>query len=84
MTILTPFANECESARIGDLTVENRTDRVSVYGSLDLTRDQDGLRQARRLQELLDAIVHALETDPNLPNTIAPPDEPEDVPNPFQ
>ena len=37
-----PFANESDSLGIGGLTVENRTDRVSLYGSLDLTRASRG------------------------------------------
>jgi hypothetical protein len=35
-TEIHPFANESESIQIGDLTVENRLDRVSIYGSPDL------------------------------------------------
>lgn len=84
MKTMTPFANESESLGLGDLTVENRTDRVSVYGSLDLTRDQAGLEHARTLKALLDKIVQALEAEANLPDKIAPPETPEVVKNPFQ
>jgi hypothetical protein len=37
-----PYANEEDSLQIGDLTLENRVDRISLYGSLDLTLDKDG------------------------------------------
>lgn len=60
MTI-TPFANEAASTTIGDLTIENQLDRVPLYGSLDLTRDRQGLEDARRLRALLEAVVTVLE-----------------------
>jgi hypothetical protein len=78
-----PFANESESIGIGELTVENRTDRVSLYGSLDLTRAKTGLEHARALRALLDTVVGALEAEKALPDTVAPPEPPETVKNPF-
>ena len=33
---ISPFTNESESLGIADLTIENRTDRISIYGSIDL------------------------------------------------
>jgi|tagenome__1003787_1003787.scaffolds.fasta_scaffold16887669_1 hypothetical protein len=80
---LKPFADESEVRRIGDLTIENRTDQVSLYGSLDLTRDQSGLRHARALKRIVEAIVHALETQTDLPEAIAAPEPPERTKNPF-
>ncbi|UEM18659.1 hypothetical protein JL100_016200 [Skermanella mucosa] len=81
---ISPFANECESLGIGDLTIENRTNRVSIYGNIDLTRDRTGLEHARILKAVIDEVVQALETEKNLPDKIAPPDEPDEVANPFQ
>jgi hypothetical protein len=81
---MTPFANEADSMRIGGLTLENRTDRIAVYGSLDLTRDKDGLGNARTLKALLDRIVKTLQGDKTLPDTVAPPKKPDQVKNPFQ
>lgn len=81
---ITPFADEAASASIGDLTIENRLDRVSVYGSLDLTRDRRGLEEARRLRSLLDAIVRALEREGDrLPQEIESRPGTTQVPNPF-
>lgn len=60
---LTPFANEADTLEFGDLKIENRLDRVSLYGSLDLTRDRAGLNQAKKLKALLDATVKQLEVD---------------------
>ena len=50
MVKLTPFADDAASVSIGKLTVENGTDRVSLYGLLDLTRDKHGLAQALALR----------------------------------
>jgi hypothetical protein len=83
MKTIKPFANESESIGIGELTVENRTDRVSLYGSLDLTRDKEGLRHARDLRALLDWFIGALEAATALPDKIAAPEPPETVKNPF-
>ena len=59
--IINPFKNESESLQIGDLTVENRIDRVSIYGSIDITRDKEGLVIARQLKEILDLTLGELE-----------------------
>ena len=63
--------------------MENRTDRVTLYGSLDLTRDKQGLAHARKLKALLDEVVQALEAAEDLPDRVAAPEEPETVKNPF-
>jgi hypothetical protein len=61
-----------EYCQIGDLKIENRLDRITVYGRIDLTRDKAGLENARALKKLLDDVVHTLEGDPALPEHIAP------------
>ncbi len=52
-----PFANEAQVLSVGELTAENRADRVSIFGTVDLTRDRAGLEKARALKTLLDAVV---------------------------
>jgi hypothetical protein len=81
---ISPFTNESESLGIGDLTIENRTDRISIYGNIDLTRDKAGLEHARMIKAVLDKVIQALEGEKNLPDKIAPPDIPDEVANPFQ
>ncbi len=83
MKTITPFANESDSVGLGDLTIENHEDRVALYGSIDLTRDQEGLAQARSLKTLLDRIVQTLASDKNLPAKLPPAERPEAVKNPF-
>jgi hypothetical protein len=82
MTTITPFKNEEESVTIGDLTIENRLDRIELYGSVQITKDKAGLRLAQELRQLLDATVKALEAEKDLPEQVAltPPDS---VKNPF-
>jgi hypothetical protein len=46
----------------------------ALHGSLDLTRDQAGLKRARALKSLLDAVVATLEAE-DLPDAV--PEEPE-------
>lgn len=83
MKTLKPFANESDALAIGELNVENRLDRVSVYGNVDLTRDKAGLQQARDLKALVDRIVEALEAERNLPDQVAAPEPAQTVKNPF-
>jgi len=76
-----PFANEADVVEIGNLMLENRLDRVTVSGDVDLTADRAGLAAARRLHELLGAVVAALEAR-ELPDSLPPP-EVKRVDNPF-
>lgn len=64
------FENETESFTIGEMTVENRLDRISVYGSLDITKDKEGLENALKLKRIIDASIDALKRDKNLPDRI--------------
>jgi hypothetical protein len=78
-----PFADDSRSQSIGGLTIENGTDKVSLYGSLDLTHDKAGLERARALKAILDEAVRALEADSSLPEAIAAPEPTVTVKNPF-
>ncbi len=83
MTRLGPFANDDASISIAGLTIETGTDRVAPYGSLDTTRDKQGLAQARALQALLEQAVRYLEAAKDLPDALPPPPPPKRVANPF-
>ncbi|MDN4059263.1 hypothetical protein QPK31_13635 [Massilia sp. YIM B02769] len=78
---LVPFANEADVLHIGDLMVENRLDRITLSGDVDLTLDQPGLALARRLHALLGDIVGKMEAQ-ELPAQLPPPDV-QQVENPF-
>jgi len=82
MKAIDPFANESDSLQIDHLTIENRMDRVSIYGSIEITRDKKGLEDARMLSELFNSIVEKLSKE-DLPDTIPPPENVDTVENPF-
>lgn len=64
------YGNESDSFSIGEMTVENRLDRISIYGSLDITKDKDGLENALKLKRIIDASIDALKRERNLPERI--------------
>ncbi len=84
MTKLKPFADDAASISVGELTIESGLERIALYGSLDLTRDKQGLAHARALAALLDQAIQILEADPSLPDAVPPPVAPKTVKNPFE
>ena len=76
-----PYANEADVLEIGRLTIENRLDRITISGDVDLTADKQGLEAARRLHALLGQVVAGLECK-DLPDRLPPP-KIEKVDNPF-
>lgn len=77
-----PYENGTESYAIHDLTIENDVDCVSLYGNLQLTKDQAGLKAAKALQALLNNVVQQLENTPDLPDKIQR-DDAQEIDNPF-
>jgi hypothetical protein len=77
-----PFHNESETLQIAELTIENRLDRVSLFGSLDITLDKEGLEKARQLKDVVDLIIAEMNSA-DLPDHVSliPPDS---VKNPFE
>jgi hypothetical protein len=81
---LKPFADEATALQIGGLTIENRLHAVALFGSVDLTKDRAGLRRARELRALLEAVVSALEREGNaLPEAVEVGQGTDTVKNPF-
>jgi len=64
------FENESEVVVIEDLTFENRTDRVSISGGINITRDKEGLEKIRAIKRQIDAIAKKLEDEKKLPDKI--------------
>ncbi|MED5612917.1 hypothetical protein [Janthinobacterium sp. P210005] len=77
-----PYANESDVLEIGGLSIENRIDRISISGDIDLTLDKPGLALAKQLQKLLGDVVAQLEKQ-ELPDQLPPP-EVTSVANPFE
>lgn len=76
-----PFDNEADVVTIGQLSLENRLDRITMSGDVDLTADRHGLEQARLLLALLGQVVASLEAK-DLPEVLPPPTV-KTVANPF-
>ena len=72
MNDLHPFADDAASITIDKLTIENGTDRITLYGSLDLTRDKQGLAHAKALTALLEQAVALLSSQVDLPDSVVP------------
>jgi len=77
-----PFANEADVLEVGRLMLENRLDRITVSGDVDLTADRQGLAAARLLHDLLGQVVASLEARADLPEHLPPPSV-DSVKNPF-
>ncbi|MBG6222623.1 MULTISPECIES: hypothetical protein [unclassified Janthinobacterium] len=77
-----PYANESDVLDIGGLNIENRIDRISISGDIDLTLDKPGLALAKQLQKLLGDVVAQLEKQA-LPDQLPPP-KVTSVANPFE
>jgi hypothetical protein len=79
-----PFNDDSASTSVGKLVIENGADRLALYGSLDITRDQEGLTAARQLQALLAQAVEALERQDALPHAVQALRSRKTVGNPFE
>ena len=61
--MIDPFANDHQSMQIGELIIENQTDKIIIYGDIDLTLDATGYKQAQQLHELTSKIIQAFENN---------------------
>ena len=76
------FADDFSSYTLGNLTFENNADYLSVYGDIQIQRDQQGLQHLLALQQIINQAVTDLQADAALPAqlTAAPVNE---IDNPF-
>ncbi len=81
MTFLA-FADDCSSYTLDNLTFENNADHLSVYGDMQIQRDQQGLQQLLTLQSLINQAVIALQADDTLPEQL-PAAKHTEIDNPF-
>ncbi|MEN3177709.1 hypothetical protein ABDK75_17245 [Gluconobacter sp. OJA] len=78
-----PFLDAGESVRIDDLTIENGTERIALYGRLEIRRDRIGLQDIQALKAQIDAIARELEGSAHLPDRARVAREDSVIPNPF-
>ncbi len=76
------FADDCSSYTLDNLTFENNADYLSVYGDIQIQRDQQGLQQLLALQSLINQAVIALQADDTLPEQL-PAAKHTEIDNPF-
>ena len=81
MSKFIPYANEADVLQICGMQIENRLDRITLSGDVDLTADQAGLDCARALLAVLADAVALLEAR-DLPKKL-PPAASTTVKNPF-
>lgn len=79
--VFVPFANEADVLHVGNLTIENRIDRITLSGDVDLTLDNAGLAKAKLLHQLLGDVLANMEAA-ELPESLPAPDV-KTVANPF-
>lgn len=63
--MIEPFANNHQSMQIGELVIENQTDKVIIYGDIDLPLNVTGHEQAQQLHELTGKILQAFAENPD-------------------
>jgi hypothetical protein len=78
---LKPFHSDGDSRQIGELTIESQTDRIQMYGRLEITRDKEGLAAALAMKQVIDAAVDLLKGE-KLPERVVDAAS-KTVPNPF-
>lgn len=65
-----PFQNEADVVILDDLMIENRVDRVVIYGSCLITFDKVGLARAQMLYENLRSIIACMD-NADLPDNVS-------------
>lgn len=82
MRLKAPFKNESEVLGLGNLSIENRVDRIQISGGIDITKDKQGLLSAKEMLELLLQVIAELKSI-ELPESISV-IAPTKVNNPFK
>lgn len=61
-----PFEDDVSQSVLDELTFENQGDCVSIYGSIQITADQQGLAYAKQLARIANEAVAYLEQQTTL------------------
>ncbi|MDD2781462.1 hypothetical protein [Sulfuricurvum sp.] len=64
------YENDTDGFTIGNLLIQNGTDTIRIEGTLNITKDKEGLEAALKLKRAVDAAIDALKRDRNLPDSL--------------
>ena len=64
------YENDTDGFTTGNLLIQNGTDTITIEGTLNITKDKEGLAAALKLKRAVDAAIDALKRDRNLPDSI--------------
>jgi hypothetical protein len=64
------YENDTDGFTTGNLTIKNGFDIISIEGTLELTKDKEGLEAALKLKRAVDAAIDALKRNRSLPDTL--------------
>ena len=77
------FSDQATSYNVANLTFENNSDYVSVYGDIQIKRDLEGLAQLQEIKQLVDEALAQLQKIHDLPEKLNLGDDNEEIDNPF-
>ena len=66
------YENDTDGFTTGELQIKNALDVITIEGTLEITKDRQGLEAALKLKRVVDAAIDALKRDRNLPESIRP------------
>lgn len=66
------YENDTDGFTTGELQIKNALDVITIEGTLEITKDRQGLEAALKLKRAVDAAIDALKRDRNLPESIHP------------
>ncbi len=66
------YENDTDGFTTGELQIKNALDVITIEGTLEITKDRQGLEAALKLKRAVDAAIDALKRDRNLPESIRP------------
>ncbi|MDD2829806.1 MAG: hypothetical protein PHW18_09565 [Sulfuricurvum sp.] len=64
------YENETDGFTTGNLSITNGIEMITIEGSLNITKDKEGLEAALKLKRVVDAAIEALKRDRNLPDSL--------------
>lgn len=64
------YENDTDGFTIGELQIKNGMEIITIEGTLEITKDRQGLEAALKLKRAVDAAIDALKRDRNLPDSL--------------